>query len=61
MITDRTSRAETAALTAEVEGLLDSAEPEGFFRDTRECGAILLLAGSLKSSPPTPRPKKESR
>ncbi len=61
MIMDRTSHTETAALTAEVEGLLDSAEPEGFFRDTRECSAVLLIAGSMKSSPPTPRPKKESR
>ncbi|GAA2949641.1 hypothetical protein [Streptomyces enissocaesilis] len=61
MIMDRTSHTETAALTAEVEGLLDSAEPEGFFRDTRECQGGLALLGGFKSSPPTPRPKKETR
>jgi len=46
-----------AALAAEVEDLLGSAEPEGIYRDTRECTGILLLAGLLLLSPPTPRPK----
>ncbi|WP_420803148.1 hypothetical protein [Streptomyces spiramyceticus] len=61
MIMDRTSPVETAALTTQVEGLLDSAEPEGVFRDTRECGGLLLLGALLLLSPPTPRPKTETR
>ncbi|MFH8570157.1 hypothetical protein [Streptomyces sp. NPDC017993] len=59
MVTDRT--VETTALTAEVEGMLDSAEPHGVFRDTRECGGGLLLAALLLISPPTPRPKTDAR
>ncbi|MCK7625150.1 hypothetical protein MUU72_18875 [Streptomyces sp. RS10V-4] len=57
MITDRTAPVETAALAAEVEGLLTPAEPDGVYRDTRECGGGLLLLGLLLISPPTPRPK----
>ncbi|SEG77054.1 hypothetical protein SAMN05216223_110166 [Actinacidiphila yanglinensis] len=58
MASDLSAPVETAALAAEVEGLLDSAEPEGIYRDTRECGAGLLLLGALLISPPTPRPPK---
>nr|WP_251020197.1 hypothetical protein [Streptomyces sp. ISL-98] len=58
---DRTSPVETAALTTQVEGLLDSAEPEGVFRDTRECKGAFLLLALLLASPPTPRPKTETR
>lgn len=61
MIMDRTSPVETAALNAEVEGLLDSAEPEGVFRDTRECKGGFLLALLLIGSPPTPRPKTDPK
>ncbi|NJP46135.1 hypothetical protein [Actinacidiphila epipremni] len=57
MATELTAPVETA-LAVEVEGLLDSAEPEGIYRDTRECGGGLLLAGLLLISPPTPRPTK---
>ncbi|MFI0717668.1 hypothetical protein [Streptomyces sp. NPDC021224] len=58
MATELTAPVETAALAAEVEGLLDSAEPEGIYRDSRECFGGLLLAGLLLVSPPTPRPVK---
>ncbi|MBT2491772.1 hypothetical protein J7E96_25235 [Streptomyces sp. ISL-96] len=61
MIMDRTSPVETAALSAEVEGLLDSTEPEGVFRDTRECEGSFLLAALLLGSPPTPRPKTDPK
>lgn len=57
MVTDRTAPIETAALAAEVEGLLEPAEPDGVFRDTRECGGVLLLAALLLLSPPTPGPR----
>lgn len=50
-----------AALAAEVEGLLDTAEPEGIYRDSRECVGALLLAGLLLLSPPTSRPKTTTR
>lgn len=58
MATELTAQVETAALAAEVEGLLDSAEPEGIYRDTRECKGAALLAALLLISPPTPRPAK---
>ena len=61
MVTDRTASTKTTTLAAEVEGLLDCAEPHGVFRDTRECGAGLLLLGLLLISPPTPRPKTDAR
>ncbi|MFF2807438.1 hypothetical protein ACFVT2_09660 [Streptomyces sp. NPDC058000] len=57
MVTDRTAPIETTALSAEVEGLLSPAEPDGVYRDTRRCGGGLLLLGLLLISPPTPRPK----
>ncbi|MEW1658619.1 MULTISPECIES: hypothetical protein [unclassified Streptomyces] len=57
MVTDRTAPVATAALAAEVEGLLNPAEPDGVYRDTRECGGGLLLLGLLLLAPPTPRPK----
>jgi hypothetical protein len=46
------------ALTEDVEALLEPAEPEGVFRDSSECLALLVLEGGLLLSPPTPRPKK---
>ena len=61
MASELTAPVETAVLAAEVEGLLDSAEPEGIYRDTRECHGGLLLLGLLLISPPTPRPKKDVR
>ncbi|KIZ16295.1 hypothetical protein [Streptomyces natalensis] len=61
MVTDRTASTETTSLAAEVEGLLDSAEPHGVFRDTRECAGGLALFGLLLVSPPTPRPKTDPR
>ncbi|MFE0193299.1 hypothetical protein [Streptomyces sp. NPDC059008] len=61
MVTDRTAPVETATLAAEVEGLLEPTESDGVFRDTRECAAALLLLGALLLSPPTPRPKTDTR
>lgn len=61
MITDRTAPLETATLAAEVEGILDAAEPDAVFRDTRECGGAALLLGLLLVSPPTPRPKPQPK
>ncbi|MGV9558273.1 hypothetical protein [Streptomyces sp. NPDC003401] len=44
----------------DLEAVLDPAEPDGVFRDSRECAALALAhgGGSLLLSPPTPRPKK---
>ncbi|MFF4607732.1 hypothetical protein ACFY12_33965 [Streptomyces sp. NPDC001339] len=61
MVTDRTAPAEAGALAAEVEELLEPAEADGVFRDTRECGGGLLLGALLLISPPTPRPKTDTR
>lgn len=46
------------AFTEDVEALLNPVEPDGVFRDSSECAALLLVAGALLLSPPTPRPKK---
>jgi len=45
---------------ADVEAALDPAEPDGVYRDSRECAALALLSGGgkLLLSPPTPRPKR---
>ncbi|MBM4791885.1 hypothetical protein HXP44_07415 [Streptomyces sioyaensis] len=61
MVTDRTAPVETATLAAEVEGLLEPAEADGVYRDTRECTSALLFLGLLLISPPTPRPKTDNR
>ncbi|MGC0334497.1 hypothetical protein RKD23_007487 [Streptomyces sp. SAI-170] len=44
----------------EIEEVLAPAEPDGVYRDSRECAALALQAGTttLLLSPPTPRPKK---
>lgn len=44
----------------DLEAALDPAEPDGVFRDSRECGSLALESGGgkLLLSPPTPRPKK---
>lgn len=44
----------------DIEAALDPAEPEGAFRDSRECAALAIVAGggAVLLSPPTPRPKK---
>ncbi|MBQ0889571.1 hypothetical protein RKD37_001003 [Streptomyces ambofaciens] len=44
----------------DIDAALDPAEPDGVFRDSRECAALALQSGgtSLLLSPPTPRPKK---
>ncbi|MFJ8082895.1 hypothetical protein ACIQ6Y_20080 [Streptomyces sp. NPDC096205] len=55
----------TERLTDEVTGIeleevLAPAEPDGVYRDSRECAALALQGGTttLLLSPPTPRPKK---
>ncbi|MGV9572797.1 hypothetical protein ACWDRX_26305 [Streptomyces nigra] len=44
----------------DLDAALDPAEPDGVFRDSRECAALALLSADtqLLLSPPTPRPKK---
>ncbi|UNZ17200.1 MULTISPECIES: hypothetical protein [Streptomyces] len=58
---DRTAPTETTALAAEVEGLMNAPEPDGVFRDSRECAGAVLLAALLLVSPPTPRPKTDTK
>nr|WP_229375669.1 hypothetical protein [Streptomyces spirodelae] len=58
---DRTAPAETTALAAEVEGLMNAPEPDGTFRDSRECAGAVLLLGLLLAAPPTPRPKTDTK
>ncbi|MFE7648478.1 hypothetical protein [Streptomyces phaeoluteigriseus] len=50
----------TGVRADELEAVLDPAEPDGVFRDSRECAALALSSGgtTLLLSPPTPRPKK---
>ncbi|MER6346721.1 hypothetical protein ACWC10_27660 [Streptomyces sp. NPDC001595] len=45
---------------ADIEAALDPTEPDGVYRDSRECAALALDGGAIKLllSPPTPRPKK---
>ncbi|MCF6523357.1 hypothetical protein [Streptomyces sp. JJ36] len=45
-------------LAGDVDALLNPAEPDGVFRDSRECASLLLAKGAALLSPPTPRPKK---
>lgn len=44
----------------DLEAVLDPAEPDGVFRDSRQSAALALFGGAYKLliSPPTPRPKK---
>ncbi|MDQ1034157.1 hypothetical protein QFZ75_000573 [Streptomyces sp. V3I8] len=52
--------AELTEVTVDVEAALDPTEADGSYRDSRECAALALQAGTnqLLLSPPTPRPKK---
>lgn len=45
-------------LGQDVEALLNQPEPEGVFYETERCAALLLFAGALLLSAPTPRPKR---
>ncbi|MBB0243802.1 hypothetical protein FNQ90_06700 [Streptomyces alkaliphilus] len=56
--TESTTRDLHKTLETDVEAALNPTEADGVFRDSRECAALLLLAGALLLSPPTPRPKK---
>ncbi|MGC9540570.1 hypothetical protein [Streptomyces sp. UG1] len=51
---------DTTGVRTDLEAALDPAEPDGVFRDSRECAALALLSADTKLllSPPTPRPKK---
>ncbi|WP_372461713.1 hypothetical protein [Actinacidiphila acidipaludis] len=44
----------------DIEAALEPQEAEGVYRDSTECAALALNAGTigLLLSPPTPRPKK---
>ncbi|KUN40932.1 hypothetical protein OG739_03665 [Streptomyces longwoodensis] len=44
----------------DLEAVLDPAEADGVYRDSRECAALAVVSGggSALLSPPTPRPKK---
>ncbi|MEI7032377.1 hypothetical protein [Streptomyces pratensis] len=44
----------------DLDAALNPGEAEGFYRDSRECAFLALIAGggALLLSPPTPRPKK---
>ncbi|MFJ4468108.1 hypothetical protein ACIP2X_11620 [Streptomyces sp. NPDC089424] len=50
----------TGIENADLDAVLDPAEADGVYRDSRECAALALSegGGSLLLSPPTPRPKK---
>lgn len=51
---------EKTAVQSDLDAALDPVEPDGVFRDSRECAALALLSADTKLllSPPTPRPKK---
>ncbi|MHC3467541.1 hypothetical protein ACYF6T_02390 [Streptomyces sp. 7R007] len=51
---------ETRVRDIDLDAVLDPAEPDGVYRDSRECAALALSSGTtnLLLSPPTPRPKK---
>lgn len=51
---------EVRVLDIDLEAVLDPTEPDGVYRDSRECAALALSSDttSLLLSPPTPRPKK---
>ncbi|MFC8371919.1 hypothetical protein ACFUIT_28830 [Streptomyces sp. NPDC057239] len=48
----------TGIRSTDIEAALDPAETDGVYRDSRECGGVLLNLGGGLLSPPTPRPKK---
>ncbi|NEY36265.1 hypothetical protein GTU99_29605 [Streptomyces sp. PRKS01-65] len=50
----------TALEGVDLEEALDPAEPEGVYRDSRQCAALAIAGGKfgVLLSPPTPRPKK---
>lgn len=52
--------ADMTGVRTDLEAALDPAEPDGVFRDSRECAALAALSADTKLllSPPTPRPKK---
>ncbi len=49
-----------AVRDVELEQALDLAEPDGVYRDSRQCAALALQSGTttLLPPPPTPRPKR---
>ncbi|WP_329033334.1 hypothetical protein OIE71_12565 [Streptomyces sp. NBC_01725] len=60
MSTETNARVVTKGLDVDIDAVLNPSEAEGTYRDSRECAALALAAGSgaVLLSPPTPRPKK---
>ncbi|MFD9870922.1 hypothetical protein ACFXI8_35365 [Streptomyces niveus] len=60
MSTETNAREFTQDLDVDIDAVLSPSEAEGTYRDSRECAALALAAGSgaVLLSPPTPRPKK---
>lgn len=48
----------TEVLVPDVEAALNPVEADGVYRDSRQSALLLLAAGAVLLSPPTPRPKK---
>jgi hypothetical protein len=48
----------TGIRSTDIEAVLDPAETDGVYRDSRQCSGLLLGGAGLVLSPPTPRPKK---
>ncbi|MFG2173216.1 hypothetical protein ACGFMO_17925 [Streptomyces niveus] len=60
MSTETNAHDITRDLDVDIDAVLSPSEAEGTYRDSRECAALALAAGSgaILLSPPTPRPKK---
>ncbi|MBG0857631.1 hypothetical protein I2W78_38740 [Streptomyces spinoverrucosus] len=58
--TEKVTKEVLGIQSTDIDAVLDPAEPDGVYRDSRECAALALNegGGSLLLSPPTPRPKK---
>ncbi|MET4923369.1 hypothetical protein P3L51_13560 [Streptomyces sp. PSRA5] len=61
MFTETNARDVTKDLDVDIDAVLSPSEAEGTYRDSRECAALVLIAGTgaILLSPPTPRPTKK--